>query len=213
MRCQAIIFDLDGTLADSLADIAGAMNEALAAKGLPTHPLDAFRHFVGEGIENMVVRASPAGTDIASLITDYRARYAAREDAQTTPYAGIPALLDALAARHVPLAVLSNKRDDFTERLVARVFGRWPFRLVRGERLGVPRKPDPTAAIDLARALDARPERTVFVGDTAIDMRTAAHAGMTSVGCSWGFRGRAELERAGAHHVIDAPLELLELGL
>lgn len=226
VRFDAVIFDLDGTLADSLADIGGAMNRLLASLALPAQPLESYKHFVGEGAEHLVRRAVRAaqGLDwqqvdddalpqpLAQLTDRYRVQYDGLQDAASHPYAGIPELLDALTAAGKKLAVLSNKRDDFTRRLVARTFGRWRFADVRGEREGVPRKPDPTAAFELSLALNVLPERIAFVGDTAIDMGTALRAGMIGVGVLWGFRDRRELEAAGARAVIAHPSELLTLG-
>ncbi len=210
---KALIFDLDGTLADSLEDIGGAMNDTLAERGRPPHPLDAYRHFVGEGIEVLVRRASQPKTDdeLKRLVAEYRAHYAARADGHTHPYPGIPELLDGLTALGLPMAVLSNKRDDFTVALVQRVLPRWAFARVRGEREGVPRKPDPTAALELARELGVAPAEVTFVGDTPIDVKTALSAGMRPVAVTWGFRSEEELKAAGASEVIHRPAELLGL--
>lgn len=208
---RAVIFDLDGTLADSLGDIGGAMNEALKARGLLEHPLIAYHQFIGEGVEQLARRAAPTLDEIhvKRLVDEYRERYAARIDAATRPYEGISELLDGLVAAQLPLAVLSNKRDDFTVELMRRRFSRWPFRAVRGERPDVPRKPHPAAALEIATVLDIPPTDCAFVGDTAIDMRTAVAAGMQPIGVLWGFRGREELLEAGAKRLIAHPRELL----
>ena len=211
MSIRGVIFDLDGTLLDSIGDIGGAMNDALAARGLPTHPLSAYLRFIGDGVEMLAKRAAPPGTDLDELVEQYRGRYAERMEHETKPYAGIPELLDGLQARGVKVAVLSNKRDDFTVELVKRQLSRWPFVAVRGERKAVPRKPDPTAALELARALGLPPAEIAFVGDTPIDVKTGLAAGMLSVGVLWGFRTRDELEAAGAKHLIASPAELLLL--
>ena len=208
-----VIFDLDGTLADSLGDIGGAMNEALAARHLPTHPLDDYRQMVGDGVEMLAQRAlgNAPGVDLDTLVTEYRARYAARIEAETRPYEGVAQMLDALVAKKLQLAVLSNKREDFTVELVKRQFSRWPFAEVRGERVNVPRKPDPIAALDIARALKVSPAQCAFVGDTPIDIKTGVSAGMLAIGVLWGFRGRDELHAAGANHLIAHPRELIAL--
>lgn len=211
MTIRAVIFDLDGTLLDSLADIGGAMNDALQSRGWPTHPLGAYLRFVGEGVEMLARRAAPKGTDVGPLVDEYRARYGERMERETKPYIGVAELLDALKERGVPMAVLSNKRDDFTVELVKRQLGRWPFVAVRGERKDVLRKPDPAAALELGKALGFPPEEIAFVGDTAIDVKTAVAAGMLPVAVLWGFRTREELVKAGAKHVLSTPGELLTL--
>ena len=208
---RGLIFDLDGTLLDSLADIGGAMNDALTARGWPSHPIDAYLRMVGDGIEVLAKRAAPAGEDVATLVEQYRARYRERMEHETKPYAGVPELLDALASRGVPMAVLSNKRDDFTVELVKRQLGRWPFVAVRGERQGVARKPDPVAALELAAELKLQPAEIGFVGDTPIDVKTAIAAGMTPVAVLWGFRTREELVAAGAGNLLSRPAELMGL--
>jgi phosphoglycolate phosphatase len=210
---QAVIFDLDGTLADSIQDLAEAMNHALGDFGLPGHSVDAYKGFVGEGVDVMVRRAAPTNAKVPwqVLVDRYREHYAANDHRHTGPYPGIPDMLDGLAVAGIKLAVLSNKRDDFTRALVEKRFSRWKFVDVRGERDGVPRKPDPTAAFELALALNVLPANIAFVGDTAVDMNTARNAGMRSVGCLWGFRGKTELVHAGARDLLVRPTDLLML--
>jgi phosphoglycolate phosphatase len=220
---EAVIFDLDGTLADSLNDIGLAMNAVLEELRLPPHPMSAYGQFVGEGAEHLVRRAvhAASGRDarepndallpaaLGDLVVRYRAHYLDLHHANSVPYPGVPELLRALVQKGLKLAVLSNKRDDFTKLLVRQRFSQVPFVDVRGERDGVPRKPDPTAALEMARSINVRPSAVAFIGDTAIDMGTARNAGMHPVGVLWGFRDRQELEAAGAEHLIAEPGELL----
>lgn len=225
VRIDALIFDLDGTLADSIADIGAAMNAVLVARGLRPHSFDTYKSFVGEGAEHLVRRSVRAaqGLDwrqvddaalphpLAELTEGYRVEYAKLEHAGSTPYEGVDRMLDGVVAAGRRMAVLSNKRDDFTKHLVQHQFGRWPFVEVRGERDGVPRKPNPTAALELALALNVLPERIAFVGDTPIDVLTARNAGMIPVSVLWGFRTREELAAAGAKHFLSRPEDLLAL--
>lgn len=212
-RFDAFIFDLDGTLADSIADIGISMNEVLKGRGLEPHAVDRYKEFVGEGAENLIRRAVTAAggvvDDMPALLEDYRVRYAALDHDNSRPYPGIEEMLGAIVASGRPMAVLSNKRDDFTKHLVMQAFSRFPFVDVRGERDGVPRKPDPTAAFELALALNVLPHRIGFVGDTKIDAITANRAGMISVGVLWGFRGRDELTQHGAKLLLERPEDLL----
>ena len=201
----AALFDLDGTLVDSHADIAHAMNWALTQHGFPAHGLDAYLRFVGEGVRLLVARACPPGTPEAvqdAVLATYRARYGAHLLHHTRPFPGVLAVLQALQARGVPLGVLSNKGDDFTKAIVAALLPGVAFGAVYGERPGVPRKPDPAAALQLARELGAAPGACAFVGDTPVDVRTARAAGMRPVAVAWGFRTEQELREAGADVVV-----------
>lgn len=213
MPPRAAIFDLDGTLVDSLHDIGAAMNHALALQGLPVHPLERYRHFVGEGIRLLVARAVPAERPDAHepVMAAYRAFYAEHMLDHTRPFPGIPAVLSRLMAAGVKLAVLSNKPDVATRRLVTALLPEVDFGPVHGERAGVPRKPDPTAVLGMAAALGVLPGECVFIGDTAVDMETARAAGMYGVGVTWGFRDEAELQSHGARALARTAEELLEL--
>lgn len=212
-RFEAAIFDLDGTLLDSLGDLADSMNAVLRGSGLPEHPRAAYKRFVGEGVQVLAQRALPPGQrddetvarTVAAMLEEYQHRW----DATSAPYPGVPELLDALTARGLQLAMLSNKPEAFTRRIAERFFGRWPFAAVRGARPDVPKKPDPTAARAIATQLDVAPDQILFVGDTAIDMRTATAARMFPVGVLWGFRGVEELRGAGARALIAEPAALL----
>jgi phosphoglycolate phosphatase len=208
---RGVIFDLDGTLVDSLSDIAAAMNRALAERGFPTHPLDAYRAFIGDGVQKLAERALPpqAQGERASLVAAYQADYAEHLLESSTLYPGIAPLLDALCTRGVPMTVLSNKPDAPTRRLVKALLGRWQFRGVSGERPGVPRKPDPSAALELARAMDLSAPDVSFIGDTLVDVSCARAAGMRPVGVLWGFRAQ-EVAASGVT-TVRHPEELLPL--
>lgn len=185
---RAAIFDLDGTLLDSVADIGTACNQALVDHGLPPHPLARYVDFVGEGVENLIIQAmAPVAFD-ATVLAAYKHLYPQQMLKQTVPYAGIEAALTALVAAGMPLAVLSNKPHAPTCALVDHFFGGTPWRAVAGHRTEVPRKPDPTSALALCAQLGVAPQDCVFVGDSAVDVATAHNAGMPSIGVGWGFR-------------------------
>lgn len=212
---ELVIFDLDGTLLDTIGDLAVACNACLALRGLPQHTYEDYCHFVGNGIMRLVERALPeplrTPENVALVRADFVKYYTAHIDCHTRPYDGIPELLRELARRGVRLAVASNKFQAGTEKLIREYFPRIEFVAVRGNRDGVPLKPD-TAMIDpiIAAAGVAR-DRCVMVGDSAVDMQTAHNAGIGSIGVSWGFRDRAELEENRADYIVDTPDELLKV--
>ncbi len=212
---RAVLFDLDGTLLDTLDDLADAMNRVLAARGCPIHDVDAYRRFVGDGVDLLAERALPperrSAASVADVVSAMRVDYARSWAVKTRPYPGLDAVLDALVARAVPLAVLSNKPHGFTVAMVAHFLCRWPFRSVQGLADDAPRKPDPTSALAIAAGLGVGPASCWFVGDSAVDVETARRAGMTSVGVTWGFRGEDELRAAGATHLARTPAELASI--
>lgn len=213
MGIHSVIFDLDGTLADTLEDIADAANHVLADRGLPTHGLDAYRHFVGEGVRRLMQHATPeeAQGRLDELVEAFRARYLPHMLDRTRPYPGVVRLLEELTRRGVRFAVLSNKPHDATEKVVGALFPGVGFVAVEGHRPEVPKKPDPQSALALTERLGSRPDHVAFVGDTRTDMQTARDAGMVAVGVLWGFRDEEELRANGAKHVIARPDQLLEL--
>jgi phosphoglycolate phosphatase len=215
MTIQAVIFDLDGTLLDTLADLAAAANRVLARRGFPQHDVDAYRWFVGEGSAVLIKRALPAEertperiqASLQELLNDYGRNWRG----QTRPYNGIPELLQALAERHVPMAVVTNKPHRFAAPIIDHYFEKTVFYDVLGQRDGVPKKPDPYQALAAAHKMGAVPQHCIFLGDSAIDMETARRAGMIAVGAGWGFRPASELRDAGAGHVIGHPSDLIAL--
>jgi len=215
MNASAVIFDLDGTLLDTLEDLADSANEALMACGFPVHPLEAYRTFVGEGMAVLIERILPAGAHaedvVAGLLAGYKEAYGRHWKHKTRPYPGIEVMLEGLAARGIPLTVLSNKPQAYTEICVAHFLGRHPFEIILGQRDTVPRKPDPAGAAEIAHRLEVDPSRTLFIGDTATDMDTATAAGMIPVGVLWGFREEAELRAHGARYLVTRPEEILGL--
>lgn len=208
---RGVLFDLDGTLVDSLGDIGASMNDALVGLGLPPHA--DYRHRVGDGVQTLALRCLPPGQEARAdeLGRAYRARYAQRMYETTRPYPGIPELLDALAARAIPLAVVSNKPHAATVSMVAALLDRWRFQAVLGQRPDVPHKPHPAGALEAAALLGLPPADLLFVGDTDTDMRTAVAAGMRPCGALWGFRDEAELVATGARHLLRTPQDLLDL--
>jgi len=210
---NAFIFDLDGTLIDSLADIAEAVNRMLDEHGYPRAPLSAFPRYIGDGVRTLVTRALPADVlskeDIEARVADYQRHYADTWHDETRPYAGMLETLQELNSRGLKLAVLSNKPDQFTKLCCSHFFPGVPFAPVLGARAGVPRKPDPHSALEICRELHARPQDCAFVGDSGIDMATAVNAGMLPVGVRWGFRGEAELREQGARELVSHPDDLV----
>ena len=206
---KAVIFDLDGTLADTILDIAGAVNASLSRRGLPLHDIETYKLMVGKGFAHLVRQAVPYGFPVdgtEEIRAEASAYYAAHPLDRTRAYPGVPALLAALAAVGLPRAVLSNKPQALVDLVVAGLFPQAGFAVVRGEGPGFPRKPDPTQALDLARILGLSPGEICYLGDSDVDMETAHNAGMLAVGAAWGFRGPGELAAAGAQEIIDAPL-------
>ena len=212
MALRAVLFDLDGTLVDTLDDIAEAMNHALAAHDLPIHPPDAYRALVGEGVARLVERALPADrAELHGPVTEaLGAYYVEHMLDHSRPYPGVPELLDELVRRGVPMAVLSNKPDAATRWMVDRILGEWPFAAVAGEG-AVARKPDPGGAIEIAARVGVDPREWLYLGDTSTDMITAVAAGMFPAGALWGFRDRAELEAHGARALAERPADVLPL--
>jgi phosphoglycolate phosphatase len=213
MKFKATLWDLDGTLVDSLEDIAAAMNHVLNRLGLPVHDLDAYRGFLGEGLEVLVCRALPESRrdeeTRRQAAADLRKIYGGNLLNRTKPYEGIDGVLREISTRGASLSVLSNKPDAPTREIVSACFPDHPFLKVAGARADVPKKPDPTAALAIARELGVSPETFIYFGDTAIDMQTATSAGMFPVGVLWGFRGPDELLAAGARILVNTPGDLL----
>lgn len=214
MPYRAIIFDLDGTLLNTLDDIADGANAVLAEGGYPTHPVDTYRYFIGNGVATLFERALPEDdrqpSIIRACVEGFRQVYERHWDVKTHLYDGVAELLDALVTRDVRMAVLSNKPHSFTRKSVGRYLSRWPLSPVLGQRDGIPHKPDPAGALEIADELGVAPTEFLYLGDTATDMETARAAGMFAVGALWGFRPEEELREAGAAALIAGPLELLE---
>lgn len=212
MKFQAILFDLDGTLLDTLADIANCVNQVLAHHEFPTHPQEAYKTKIGNGVVNLVKAALPADQRgepmLSACLAEYRELYAQQWNVQTRVYDGVPEMLDGLVRQRLPMAVLSNKPHDFTCDCVRHYLGRWPFALVLGASAAFPHKPDPAAALHIARQLEVPPGKFAYLGDTDVDIQTARRAGMHSVGVLWGLRSRQELENNGAATIIGHPREL-----
>jgi phosphoglycolate phosphatase len=215
MKKRAIAFDLDGTLLDTLGDIASSMNTTLEAMGLPTHPIDRYKIFVGNGMKKLVERALPPERrdpeTQARCLSTMSEIYLAHHLDTTRPYPGVAELLDGLSAAGVRLTILSNKPDALTKSCVDGLLSAWRFAEVHGARDGIAKKPDPAALLAIVDRSQLPKDQWLYVGDTNTDMQTGLAAGLHTVGVSWGFRDRAELLQAGAHQVIDDPLALLEL--
>ena len=215
MKFRAVLFDLDGTLLNTIDDLADSMNATLERYGYPRHPVAAYRYFVGDGLVNLVLRSLPEDhrdeVTVNRLMVDQREEYGRRWANKTRPYDGVPELLDALEEQGLALCVLSNKPDDFTRLVVQKLLPKWKFAVVRGERKDTPKKPDPTGARQIAAELGLSEGEFLYVGDTGTDMRTAIAAGMFPVGALWGFRTREELMETGAKVLIEQPGDLLNL--
>ncbi len=213
MAHLSIIFDLDGTLLDTLAGLARCGNQALVHCKMPAHPIDAYRRFVGDGMEKLVERMAPAGADssaLAAVLADFRRRYTETWREDCFPYPGILEMLNGLQEQGCRMAVLSNKPHPYTVEFVANCFSPNLFQVVYGDRPAHLRKPDPTVALDILRQLDSTPFEAIFVGDSAVDIHTGKAAGMAAFGVKWGFRGEEELRANGADLILQTPRELVD---
>lgn len=212
-RKKLVIFDLDGTLINSVADLGQATNHALAVHGYPLHGLNEYNYFVGNGVTKLIERALPpdrrSEDEIAAVKSDFLEYYMQHKADLTRPYPGIPELLHELQDRQVKMAVASNKFIAGTRALVKGFFPEIEFCAILGQREGVPIKPDPYIANEAMQLAGVDRGDCLYVGDTATDMQTASNAGLESVGVSWGFRPVSELKDAGAAHIIDKPAKLL----
>ena len=188
------IFDLDGTLLNTIGDLAASCDAVLWQNGLPQHTTDEYRQMVGCGIRQ-----------------DFVAYYTNHIDLHTHPYEGIPQLIESLAERGVKIAVASNKFQAGTEQLIRSFFPDVEFVAVLGQREGIPLKPDPQIDREIIAAAGVEPSETMHIGDSGVDMQTARAAGIKAVGVTWGFRSREELEEGGADAIVDSPEQILEL--
>lgn len=209
------IFDLDGTLLDTIDDLATSTNHALEEYGFPAHPLDAYRYFVGNGVRKLIGRALPEGAADDDTVENIREafvrHYTDHNTDLTKPYAGIPEVLETLRKAGIELAVASNKYQQATEKLTRYYFGDDAFRVILGQREGITPKPDPTIVHDILAATGYDQSETIYIGDSCVDMQTAKNGGLPSVGVTWGFRPRQELEENGADFLAETPDELLQI--
>ena len=212
---KAVIFDLDGTLLDTLEDLADSSNRVLAANQFPVHPVDSYRYFVGDGLLTLVERILPVDARTPEIIrqmaVEFKADYGQNWNVKSGMYQGIDIMLNGLEQAGLILSVLSNKPHDFTCICVQQMLAEWSFDPVLGAREDVAKKPDPAGAIEIAGQLQLDPAEILYLGDTATDMQTATSAGMYPVGALWGFRTADELLENGAAKVISEPAQLLDL--
>ena len=212
---QLAIFDLDGTLLDTVADLANATNQALQQCGYPTHPVEAYYQFVGNGINKLFARALPAEHSTEENVMRIRALFVPYYNEHNAdcsrPYPGVVALLRTLQERGVQLAVASNKYHEATLKLVRHFFPEIHFAAIYGQREGVAIKPAPDIVFDILRDTGIAKEKTLYVGDSGVDMLTASNAGVESVGVAWGFRSVEELCEHGAMHIVHTANEIEEI--
>lgn len=211
---KGILFDLDGTLIDTLDDLADSMNAILRSYGYPEHPVDAYRQMVGWGMKELVIRALPEQVSDPGFIDDrvdeMIITYHENRVVKTRPYPGILELLTILKEHAIPTSIVTNKTDHIAQCLVRSLLDYSQFIVVHGAVPNKPQKPDPTIVLETAAAMDCRPSEVIYVGDSGVDMETAHAAGMVAVGVSWGFRSIEELRQAGARVIVHHPLQILD---
>lgn len=211
---KCLIFDLDGTLLDSITDIAICMNEVLKSLNLKTYEISEYKYFVGYGVDVLVknvLQDQIAKSKQDEVVKRFKAKYDDNLHKNTLPYEGIFELLDELNKQECKLAVLSNKPDLMTKKYIQTIFKDYKFLEVHGQKDGVPKKPDPIQALNIAKSLNENPSDIFFIGDTKVDMQTAKSANMTAIGVLWGFRDEKELNEFGADFIVKHPMEILDI--
>lgn len=213
MTIKGIIFDLDGTLIDTIGDLRASVNAVFASRAIPGLSNERMKQVIGNGIDNLIRTLLPPTfteeNEIADIINEVRKEYGTRWNDTSVPYPGIPELLDALAGRGVLMSVLSNKPDEFTGIMIRTILPRWNFKIVQGSLPGVPRKPDPLTSLTIASRMGLHPAEIMLVGDSGSDMETAVRAGMIAGGVSWGYRSIPELSGKGARVIFGKPEEII----
>lgn len=213
MKFAAVIFDLDGTLLNSLEDLADSTNKALALHGFSEHSSEEYKLFIGNGMRQLIKNASPENTDddkIEQILIDFRAIYIKNYINKTCPYNNIESSLRKLKEMGIRMSICSNKADKMTNEIVEKTIGKEYFDVVFGERDGVPKKPDPASLLEAAEIMKVNPGETIYIGDSGGDMISAKNAGMYAVGALWGFRSKEELENHGAQLLVSDPMELVD---
>ena len=212
IKKKAIIFDLDGTLLDTLADLGNSVNRVLSANQFPTHEIEAYRYFIGDGAKMLIQRALPEDqreeTLIQKCLQAFKADYEKNWRNQTSIYPGIADLLNSLSSQGLKLAVLSNKPHDFTVQCVQHFLSEWTFEVVLGQHPSRPKKPDPAGALAIAEQMKTDPSSFCYAGDSGVDMKTAQAAGMSPIGVTWGYRTAKELRTAGAAALVNKPAQI-----
>ena len=216
LKPKLIIFDLDGTLADTISDIASSVNFVLSQFDLPIHKISDYKQMVGDGFRVLVERVLPQDKSNDHILFDRilrlsMQRYEEHVLDETRPFPGMIGTLESLYRNGVRLAVLSNKPDHLSKKIIESLFVSVDFIAIWGDNKNRARKPDPSAALELCRIAKANPQQSLFVGDSAVDMQTAKAAGMAAAGALYGYRSRKELELAGADYLISSPQELLSI--
>ncbi len=212
-KIKGIIFDLDGTLVDSIEDITDAMNRVLSSQGFPLHSVDDYKYFVGKGLRELIIEALPkqnrSEETIEKCFDLMREDYGKNYLVKTKAYKGVNDLLDSLKEMNIKMSVLSNKVDEMTKQVVKEIFGGNTFDIVLGKTSRFPRKPDPAGALFISKQMGIDPENMAYLGDTNTDMETARNAHMLAIGALWGFRTKEELLQHGAEIVIEHPMDLI----
>lgn len=212
---KLIIFDLDGTLLNTIADLAHSTNYALNKLGYPIHEIEKYNFMVGNGIDKLFERALPEGEKSKENVLRVRKEFVPYYDVHNAddsrPYSGIPELLAYLQASGIQISVASNKYQAATQKLIDHYFPEIHFTAVFGQREGVKVKPDPTVVFDIMEVAKVTKEDVLYVGDSGVDMQTAANAGVTACGVTWGFRPRAELEEFSPQYIVDTAEEIKRL--
>jgi len=213
MKKKAIIFDLDGTLLNSLIDIAESVNYVLEKYNFPTHNIEDYKYMIGNGIQVLIEKALPnniSKTDFEKYFNEASTIYEKRQTQKSHPYDGIIDMLNSLSDKGISLNILSNKPDNFTKDVVKHFFKDIDFKIVFGAREGVPKKPAANAVNEIVKTIGLDKQEFIYMGDTSTDMLTANAANIESIGVTWGYRKVDELLNAGAKHIVNSPIEVLE---
>ncbi len=215
MVYRAVLFDLDGTLLNTIKDIADSANNVLTSSGFPQHKMEDYKYFVGNGMVTLTLRALPDThrdkKTVDKIATRIEEEYSKRWPNNTIPYPGVPELLDALTAASIKIAILSNKPQGPAEQMVSFLLPKWHFEVIMGAKPSIPLKPDPTAALQIVKQMNFNSSEFLYLGDSATDMKTAVASNMYPVGALWGFRTADELLAAGAKALIQQPAQLIQL--